>query len=45
VGIDPEGLELQNGRAALRLSFPQRITAPGPLRVVLRQLAEQARAS
>jgi putative heme iron utilization protein len=45
VGIDPEGLELQNGRTGLRLLFPQRITAPGPLRAVLKQLAEQARAS
>jgi putative heme iron utilization protein len=45
VGIDPEGLELQNGRIALRLPFPQRITAPGPLRATLKQLAEQARAS
>jgi putative heme iron utilization protein len=44
VGIDPEGLELQNGRAALRLFFPQRVTGPGPLRAVLKQLAEQARA-
>jgi hypothetical protein len=44
VGIDPEGLELQNGLSALRLSFPQRVTAPGPLRAVLKQLAEQARA-
>ena len=44
VGIDPEGLELQEGRTALRLFFPQRVTAPGPLRVVLKQLAEQARA-
>ncbi|HZL39587.1 MAG TPA: DUF2470 domain-containing protein [Pseudolabrys sp.] len=43
VGIDPEGLELQNGRAALRLFFPQRVTGPGPLRAVLKQLAEQAR--
>jgi len=43
-GIDPEGLELQNGRVALRLPFPQRVTAPGPLRAVLKQLAEQARA-
>jgi putative heme iron utilization protein len=42
VGIDPDGLELQQGRTALRLPFPQRITAPGPLRAVLRQLAEQA---
>ena len=43
VGIDPEGLELQNGRSALRLSFPQRVNAPGPLRATLKQLAEQAR--
>ena len=43
VGVDPEGLELQNGRVALRLPFPQRVTAPGPLRAVLKQLAEQAR--
>ena len=42
-GLD--GLELQQGRSALRLPFPQRITAPGPLRAILRQLAEQARAS
>ena len=45
VGVDPEGLELQNGRTALRLPFPQRITAPGPLRAILKQLADQARAS
>jgi heme oxygenase (biliverdin-IX-beta and delta-forming) len=45
VGIDPDGLELQRGRTALRLPFPQRITAPGPLRAVLNQLADQARAS
>ncbi len=44
VGIDPEGLELQKGQTALRLSFPQRVTGPGPLRAVLKQLAEQARA-
>jgi putative heme iron utilization protein len=44
VGIDPEGLELQQGRRALRLFFPQRVTGPGPLRAVLKQLAEQARA-
>jgi len=44
VGVDPEGLELQNGRTALRLAFPQRVTGPGPLRAVLKQLAERARA-
>jgi putative heme iron utilization protein len=43
VGIDPEGIELQQGRMALRLDFPQRIIAPGPLRAVLKQLADQAR--
>jgi hypothetical protein len=44
VGIDPEGLELQQGQTALRLAFPQRVTGSGPLRAVLKQLAEQARA-
>src|SRR5262249_20592242 len=44
VGCDPEGLELQQGRAALRLPFPQRVRTPGVLRAVLKQLAEQARA-
>jgi hypothetical protein len=42
-GIDPEGIELQNGRVALRLPFPRRINAPGPLRATLRELAEAAR--
>jgi putative heme iron utilization protein len=45
VGCDPEGLDLQCGRTALRLPFPQRVTQPGVLRAVLRQMAEQARAS
>lgn len=44
VGIDPEGIDLQQGNAALRLAFPQHVTGPGPLRGVLKQLAEQARA-
>jgi hypothetical protein len=44
VGCDPEGLELQLDRAALRLAFPQRVRAPGTLRQVLKQLAQQARA-
>jgi putative heme iron utilization protein len=42
-GVDPEGIELQSGQTALRLFFPQRVTAPGRLRAVLKQLAEQAR--
>jgi putative heme iron utilization protein len=45
VGIDPEGIELQHGRVALRLSFPQRVTGPGPLRAMLKDLAEKARAA
>jgi len=43
VGIDPEGIELQNGLMALRLPFPQRVSAPGPLRAILKELAERAR--
>jgi putative heme iron utilization protein len=45
VGCDPEGLELQLERTALRLPFPQRIRSPGVLRQVLKQLADQARAA
>ena len=44
VGLDPEGIELQRGGIALRLPFPQRVTGPGPLRAVLKQLADEARA-
>jgi putative heme iron utilization protein len=43
VGIDPDGLDLQLGQSALRLAFPQRITGPGSLRQVLKQIADQAR--
>jgi heme iron utilization protein len=45
VGCDPEGLELQLDRTALRLPFPQRVHAPDVLRQVLRQMADQARAA
>ncbi len=44
VGCDPDGLDLQLGRNALRLVFPQKVRTPGALRKVLKQLAEQARA-
>ena len=44
VGADPEGLELQLDRTALRLPFPQRVRSPGVLRQVLKQMAEEARA-
>jgi hypothetical protein len=43
-GIDPEGFDMQAGQATLRLNFPQRVTAPGELRKILVQLAEEARA-
>jgi hypothetical protein len=43
VGCDPEGLELQLERTALRLPFPQRVRAPDALRHVLKQMAEDAR--
>jgi putative heme iron utilization protein len=45
VGVDPEGLELQAERMAVRLPFPQRVRSPGVLRAVLKQLADQARAA
>jgi putative heme iron utilization protein len=44
VGCDPEGLELQLERTALRLPFPQRVNSPEVLRQVLKQLADKARA-
>jgi len=45
VGCDPDGLDLQCERTGLRLPFPQRVTQPGALRAVLKQMAEQARAA
>jgi putative heme iron utilization protein len=45
VGCDPEGLDLQCERLGLRLLFPQRVTQPGVLRAVLKQMAELARAA
>ena len=43
VGCDPDGLDLQLGRSALWLPFPQRVTGPGALRDVLKGLADEAR--
>ena len=43
VGLNPEGIELQKGQSALWLPFPQRVTEPGALRAMLRQLADEAR--
>ncbi|HET9904056.1 MAG TPA: DUF2470 domain-containing protein [Xanthobacteraceae bacterium] len=45
VGCDPEGLELQCGRTALRLAFDERVASPAALRRVLKRLAESARAT
>jgi len=45
VGCDPEGLELQLDRIALRLPFPVPVRAPGVLRQVLKDLAASARAA
>src|SRR5262252_3729590 len=42
VGCDPEGLELQLERTALRLPFPQRVRARGELPQLLKQMAEEA---
>jgi putative heme iron utilization protein len=42
-GFDPDGMELQNGRLALRLPFPRRVSDPAVLRAVLKQLADEAR--
>jgi putative heme iron utilization protein len=44
-GCDPEGLDLQLGRTALRLPFGQSVRSPGVLRQMLKQLAEAARAA
>jgi heme iron utilization protein len=44
-GCDPEGLELQCSRSALRLSFPRRVASSGAVRQMLKQLAEKARAA
>ncbi len=44
VGLSPEGIELQQGQSALWLPFPERVTGPGRLRQILKQLADAARA-
>lgn len=44
VGLDPDGIDLQQSQTGLRLVFPQRVTEPVALRLVLRQLADAARA-
>lgn len=43
-GLDPDGLDLAAGDRTARIAFPERVTGAGQLRVVLKQLAERARA-
>jgi heme iron utilization protein len=43
-GLDPEGIDLAQGDATLRLPFPQRVTTAAALRKVLVDLAAQAQA-
>ena len=42
-GLDPDGIDLVAGHEAVRVPFPQRVTAGGPLRAVLKSMAEQVR--
>jgi len=43
-GCDPDGIDMQAGKATLRLEFPERVTTPSELRKMLVKLAQQARA-
>jgi putative heme iron utilization protein len=43
VGCDPEGLDLQLGRVARRLTLPERVTTTEKLRESLKSLADQVR--
>jgi len=43
-GVDPEGLDVSSGDRTARIAFPTRVTAAGPLRAVLKVLADKARA-
>src|SRR5215813_6349641 len=42
-GIDPDGIDLMLGDAALRLPFPERVRTTASLRQVLKRLADEAR--
>ena len=45
VACDPEGLDMQCGNLAIRLTFPRRVTDPVALRKTLKELADRARAA
>ncbi len=42
-GIDPEGLDLAAGDLTARVAFPRRVTGPGDLRRLLKEMADEAR--
>ena len=44
IGLDPDGLDMALGSAALRLPFPASVDGPATLRRALAELAAQARA-
>lgn len=44
-GLDPEGLDLAQGDATLRIPFPRRVTTPADLRAVLIEMVQLARKS
>jgi putative heme iron utilization protein len=44
-GVDPEGIDLVAGDRTARVAFPHRVNGPGPLRAVLKALADNARAA
>jgi heme iron utilization protein len=44
VGCDPDGMDMQAGRLALRLDFPERVTTGTELRKMLVRLVGEARA-
>jgi putative heme iron utilization protein len=43
-GLDPEGMDLAAGDLTARVAFPRRVTGPGDLRRLLKDMADEARA-
>jgi heme iron utilization protein len=44
-GVDPDGIDLAAGDRTVRVPFGRRVTGPGPLRQVLKEMANRARAT
>ena len=42
-GLDPDGLDLRSENTTCRIRFPEKVRGSGPLRAVMKRLAEQAR--